>query len=106
MDPLQQYSTIAAWGWQAWVYALLGTGIGTYLFLFSHKMYKKVIVYFEKKYNVSIVARYKYYQITGPYSWQKLMWIEIKLFFTFFMVYFAPFVLIGVVGLLLGIFER
>jgi hypothetical protein len=88
-----------------WMYGISSMAICIYMLFGTHSIYKKVIARFEKKYRVKIVARQKAYVVTGPHPWWKLFYIEIKLFITFFIVYFFPLLLIGIIGWVLGVFR-
>lgn len=104
MDFLQATHGFADFRWQDWVFSILGIGLCGYMFFVSPKLYPKVITRFERKHNVRITASPKAYKVSGPYPWLYLLWLEIKLLFTFMMVYFLPLLAIGLLGLLLEVF--
>ena len=97
--------SIADLRWRDWIYFVLSVAIVIYMVLGSQHLYKRVIVYFERKYRVKIVSRVKAHVVTGPHPWWKLLWIEIKLMASFFIIYFFPLVLIGLIGWMLGVFR-
>lgn len=96
--------TIADLRWQDWVYCMASLAIVIYMFAGSQDLYKRIISRFERRYRVKIVARTRYYAVTGPHPWWKLLWIEIKLILAFFIIYFLPIGLIGLIGWVLGVF--
>ncbi|HEX2629563.1 MAG TPA: hypothetical protein VHM26_11135 [Chitinophagaceae bacterium] len=105
MDLLQQTSQgFSDFRWQDWLFMIFGIGCCAFMIFVSPKMYAKAMKRFEIKHNVSIKATFRSYKLTGPHHWTYLLWLELKLMFTMFIIYFFPLVMIGLVGLVLGVF--
>lgn len=110
MDFLQQSLESAKQGfahfrWQDWAYFIIGLGLLYWMVFVTPKMYPKVIARFERKHNVRISATFRSYRLSGPHPWLYLLWLELKLMFTLMFMFLFPIFLIGLVGLVLGVFE-
>jgi hypothetical protein len=104
MDLLQTSQGFADWRWQDWLFAIISIGLCGFMVFVSPKIYTKAMRRFEIKHNVRISATFRSYKLSGPYHWLYLLWLELKLMFTMFIIYFLPLVMIGLVGLVLGVF--
>lgn len=90
--------------WQDWLFTIIGIGLCGFMIFVSPKIYTRAMRRFEIKHNVRISATFRSYKLSGPHHWLYLLWLELKLMFTMFIIYFLPLVMIGLVGYVLGVF--